>query len=148
MLFRSVPLVAIGEQLTVGFGVDPQLQVQRQMIDKSRTTQGGNQALRFEYRILISSYKPEKVKLQVWDRLPHAETETLGVSLVKATPEVSKDPLYLREDKPNNLLRWDLDVEPETNGEKAMMLQYEFKLELDRNMTIGSFQSKEAPSKK
>ena len=51
----SLPLVAIGEQFTVGFGVDPQLQVQRQMTDKSRTTQGGNQVLRFEYRILIRS---------------------------------------------------------------------------------------------
>jgi hypothetical protein len=28
------------------------------------------------------------------------------------------------------------------NGEKALMVQYEFKLELDKNMTIGSFQSK------
>jgi len=88
------------------------------MTDKSRTNQGGNQVLKYEYRILISSYKTEKVKLQVWDRLPHAETETLGVSLGKHTPEMSKDPLYLREDKPNNLLRWDLEVEPETNGEK------------------------------
>ena len=41
----NLPLVAIGEQFTVGFGVDPQLQVQRQMIDKTRTTQGGNQVL-------------------------------------------------------------------------------------------------------
>ena len=67
----SLPLVAIGEQFTAGFGVDPQLQVQRQMMDKSRTTQGGNQVLSYEYRILVSSYKTEQVKLQVWDRLPH-----------------------------------------------------------------------------
>src|SRR5207247_1975287 len=71
----TLPLVAIGEQFTVGFGVDPQLQVQRQMIDKSKTTQGGNQALRYEYRILVNSYKKEPVRLQVWDRLPHAESE-------------------------------------------------------------------------
>ena len=28
------------------------------------------------------------------------------------------------------------------NGEKSPELQYEFKLELDKNMTIGSFPSK------
>ena len=50
-----------------------------------------------EYRILVSSYRPEKVRLQLWDRLPHAEVETLNVNLVKAAPEVSRDPLYLRE---------------------------------------------------
>src|SRR5207245_1275718 len=82
----SLPLVAIGEQFTAGLGVDPQLQVQRQMTDKSRATNGGNQALSFEYRILVSSYKSEKVRLQVWDRLPHAETETVNVSLLKTAP--------------------------------------------------------------
>jgi hypothetical protein len=138
----NLPLVAIGETFTAGFGAEPQLQVNRQMMDKSRTMQGGNQVLKYEYRILVSSYKGEKVRLQVWDRLPQAENETMGVSLVKAAPEVSKDPLYLREERPQNLLRWDLEVEPAMNGEKALAVQYEFKLELDKQMTIGSFQSK------
>jgi hypothetical protein len=138
----NMPLVAIGEQFTVGFGAEPQLQVHRQMIDKARTMQGGNQVLKYEYRILVNSYKTDRVKLQVWDRLPFAENETMGVSLVKATPEVSKDSLYVREERPHNLLRWDLDVDPAMNGEKAQAIQYEFKLELDKQMTIGSFQSK------
>jgi hypothetical protein len=138
----ELPLVAIGEQFTAGFGVDPQLQVQRQMTDKTRTMQGDNQILKFEYRILISSYKSEPVKVQLWDRLPHAETEAVGVSLVKAQPEISTDALYLRENRPNNLLRWDLTVEPTMNGEKAMPVKYEFKLELGRQMMIGNFQTK------
>lgn len=138
----NLPLVAIGEQFTIGFGTEPQLQVHRQMMDKARAMQGGNQVLKYEYRILVNSYKKDRVKLQVWDRLPFAENETMGVSLVKANPEVSKDSLYLREDRPHNLLRWDLDVDPAMNGEKAQAIQYEFKLELDKQMTIGSFQSK------
>jgi hypothetical protein len=138
----NLPLVAVGEQFTVGFGTEPALQINRQMVDKSRTMQGGNQVLKFEYRMLVSSYKPEKIKLQIWDRLPQAENETLNVTLVKATPEISKDPLYQREDRPHNLLRWDVDVDPKMSGENALTLQYEFKLELDKQMTIGSFQSK------
>jgi hypothetical protein len=138
--------VAVGEQFTVGFGVDPQLQVQRQMIDRSRTTQGGNQVLRYEYRILASSYKSEAVKLQVWDRLPHASNDTVGVSLTRATPELSTDALYLREQRPTNLLRWDVSLDPAMNGEKALALSYEFKLDLDRNMSLGSFQTAEPPA--
>jgi hypothetical protein len=137
----SMPLVAIGEQFTAGFGVDPQVQVQRQMTDKSRSTQGGNQVLRFEYRILASTYKQEKVKLQLWDRLPHAENDTIGVSLIKAAPDLSKDAIYQREQRPNNLLRWDVTLDPGMNSEKALAINYEFKLDLDRQMTIGSFQS-------
>ncbi len=90
----------------------------------------------------MSSYKPEPVKLQVWDRLPRAENETAGVNLVKTTPEISTDSLYLREQRPHNLLRWDLTAEPNMNGEKALAIQYEFKLELDRQMLIGNFLTK------
>jgi uncharacterized protein (TIGR02231 family) len=138
----NLPLVAIGEQFTAGFGVDPQLQVQRHMMDKSRTMNGGNQVLKYEYRILASSYKAEPVSLQVWDRLPSAETETMGVTLVKAEPEVSTDPVYLREEKTHNLLRWDLKLDPAMNGEKAKTIKYEFKLELDKQMMLGSFSVK------
>jgi uncharacterized protein (TIGR02231 family) len=138
----NLPLVAIGEQFTAGFGVDPQLQVQRQLVDKSRSTQGGNQVLKYEYRILVNSYKGEPAKLQVWDRLPKAENETAGIELVKATPALSTDSLYLREERPKNLLRWDLTVEPTTNGEKATPIRYEFKMELDRQMQISNVLSK------
>jgi hypothetical protein len=137
----SLPLVAVGEQFTVGFGIDTQLQVQRQMIDKDRSTQGANQLLRYEYRILVNSYKSERVRLQVWDRLPHAEKETVGVSLLRSTPDISADALYVREQRPSNLLRWDVSVDPNRNGEKALAIRYEFRLELDRKMTLSSFQT-------
>jgi hypothetical protein len=137
----SLPLVAVGEQFTVGFGVDPQVQVQRQMTDKWRTAQGANELLRYEYRILVSSYKSEQIKLQLWDRLPHAEKETVGISLLKSAPEISGDEVYLREQRPNNLLRWDVNVDPEMRGIKALAIKYEFKLELDRHTTISGFQS-------
>jgi uncharacterized protein (TIGR02231 family) len=138
----NLPLVAIGEQFTAGFGVDPQLQVQRQLVDKSKTMQGDNQVLRFEYRILVSSYKAEPARVQLWDRLPHTDTEAVGVSLVKAAPEVSKDPVYQREGRPHNLLRWDLTVAPAATGEKALAVNYEFRLEMGRQMQLGNFAAK------
>lgn len=137
----AMPLVATGESFTVGFGVDPQIVVQRAMTDKMRSTSGGNQLLRFDYRILVNNYKTEKVKLQVWDRLPYAENDSVAVSLLKTTPDLSKDALYLRENRPNNLLRWDLVLDPNTHGEKAAAIKFEFKLELDRQLTIGGFQT-------
>src|SRR5205807_978004 len=42
----TMPLVAIGEEFTAGLGVDPQLQIQRQMVDKAKETKGGNQVLK------------------------------------------------------------------------------------------------------
>jgi hypothetical protein len=82
------------------------------------------------------------VKLQLWDRLPKGETESVNVSLVKCEPDLSKDGLYLRESRPNNLLRWDVDVPANRNGEKAVPVTYEFRMELDRQMAITGFQSR------
>jgi hypothetical protein len=138
----NMPLVAVDEQFTAGFGVDPALRVQRQMMDKARETKGGNQVLKFEYRLLVSSFKSEPVNVQVWDRLPHAENETAGITLVKADPEVSTDALYLREERANNLLRWDLKVDPTMNGEKARAVKYEFKLEMDKQTIVGNVLTK------
>jgi hypothetical protein len=137
-----MPLVASGEEFTAGFGVDTQLQVSRQMIDQTRSTAGGNQVLKYDYRILVSSFKSEPVNLQVWDRLPKGETESIGVILGKFTPELSKDAIYLRESRPNNLLRWDVEVPANSNGEKAFAITYDFRMELDRAMAITGFQSK------
>lgn len=137
-----LPLVAVGEEFTVGFGVDTQLQIQRELVDKAKSMQGGNEVLKYEYRMLISSYKSEPVKLQVWDRLLHADSERVGITLVKTTPELSKDGIYLRESRPKNLLRWDLEVEANRNGENAVPITYEFRMELDRQMAIKGFQSK------
>lgn len=135
----NLPLVAIGEQFTVGFGVDPQIQVDRQLANKTRSIQGGNQVLTYDYRIRISSFKDAGAQVQIWDRLPKAEAEMVDVELVHATPDLSTDPEYLRNDRPKNLLRWDLTLKPGTAGEKAAVISYEFKLQYDRNVAIGNF---------
>ncbi len=139
----EMPLVAIGKPFTMGFGVDPQLQVQRTLMDKTRTTQGGNQVLTFKYRILLSSYKPGIASVQVWDRLPFTDTQSvIAVSVQKSDKDLSTDPLYVRDERPKNLLRWDVQIEPKQNGDKSLSIEYEYKMELDKNITIGSFLSK------
>lgn len=138
----TLPLIAIGARFTVGFGADPQLQVQRKLLDRSRTIQGGNQVLKYDYRILVSSYKHEPVKLQLWERLPHAENPNIAITLVSQTPELCKDPLYLREERTKNLLRWDLTIEPHSSGEKAVVVSYQYRVELDRQMQLGTVATK------
>jgi hypothetical protein len=137
----NLPLVAIGEQFTVGFGVDPQLQVTREQVTKSRTVQGGNQVHAYQYRIRVSSFKPAPVTVQVWDRLPRAEAEAVGVNLVSTSADLSTDPAYVRTERPQNLLRWDLKVEPGMHGERAATVTYDFKLEYDRNVAIADFKA-------
>ena len=58
------------------------------------------------------------------------------------SPDLSKDSLYVRENKPQNLLRWDLMVEPGMTGIKAATIAYQFKLEYARDVVIGNFKPK------
>jgi hypothetical protein len=138
----SLPLVVIGEQFTAGFGVDPQVQVSRQLASRTRSMQGGNQVLTFDYRIAVSSYKAEAVKLQLWDRLPHSEGEAVNVTLTQTSPELSKDGGYVRDERAKNLLRWDLTLPAHSTNETATAVTYQFKLEFDRNSAIQNFLSK------
>lgn len=139
----NMPLVAIGKPFTVGFGADPQVQVSRKLMDKTRTTQGGNQVLTFKYRILLSSYKTTPIDVQVWDRMPHAEAaNAIAVTMVKGETDLSKDPLYVRDERPKNLLRWDMKLDPKQNGEKALAIEYENRIEFDRTVNIGAFLAK------
>ena len=79
----------------------------------------------------------------MWDRLPMSETaQVITVTLANPKPPLSTDPLYVRDERPKNLLRWDVKIDPKQNGEKALSIDYEFKLELDKNVNIAGFLSK------
>ena len=139
----NLPLVASGKPFTVGFGVDPQLQATRKLLDRTRATQGGNQVVDFKYQILLNSYKTGPVEVRVLDRLPYAEaTNTIGVTLLKGGSDLSKDPLYVRDERPKNILRWDVKIDPKQNGDKAMAIEYEYKLEFAQSVNIGAFLTK------
>ena len=87
-------LVAAGEPFIAGFGVDPQLQVGRRLVRKTRSVQGGDQIFDYEFRIGLRNYRPGPVKVQLWDRLPKPQGEAVAVSLVKASSELSADGPY------------------------------------------------------
>jgi hypothetical protein len=116
--------------------------VQRTLVNKNRVTSGGNQVHSFDYQLLVNSYKAEPVKVQVWDRLPKGEAQAIAINLVSQKPDLSGDAIYLREDRPKNLLRWDVTVQPTQNGEKALTIDYAYKLELDKQMGIGTVVAK------
>ena len=82
--------------------------------------QGGNQVHNYEYRITVG-----KLQVRVGEGAGLGSlaagraTEAVAVSLVEPSPKLSADSAYLRLQRPENLLRWDLTVAPGSTGEKA-----------------------------
>ena len=132
----QLPLVTIGEKLTAGFGIDSQVQVAHELEDKKTRVQGGNRIDTYHYRIALSNYKNIGVELQLLDRLPYTEDASIKIELEKTEPELSKDSEYLRTARKKGILRWDLNLPPNTVDENATVVKYSFTMEYDKNMQI------------
>jgi uncharacterized protein (TIGR02231 family) len=131
-----LPQVTTGEKFTTGFGIDSQVQVAHELEDKKTRIQGGNRIDTYHYRIALSNYKNTPVKLRLLDRLPYADTDSIKIELEKAEPQLSKDSEYLRASRKKGILRWELDLKPNTAEEDATIVRYTYTMEYDRNMQI------------
>ncbi len=133
----DVPPTASGQRLIVGFGADQQIRTRRELLAKRDEIQGGNRQLEFEYRLVISNFKDHPVDVRVLDRLPMAK-ESQSVSLQLQPPRIalSEDALYLRLQRPQGILRWDVAVEPGKHGSNALDIEYQFSAAFDRNRQL------------
>ncbi|NIP25485.1 MAG: mucoidy inhibitor MuiA family protein [Phycisphaerae bacterium] len=132
----QLPLVTIGEKLTAGFGIDSQVQVTHELEDKKTRIQGGNRIDTYNYSIALSNYKNTAVELQLLDRLGYTEDSSIKIDLVKTEPQLSEDSEYLRTARKKGILRWDLNLQPNTVDEDATIVKYSFTMEYDKNMRI------------
>lgn len=131
-----IRLVVSGEEFKVGFGVDPQVQVVKEMVTKKESLEGGNKVTEFEYKLLVSNYGDKVVSLKLEDRLPYSPDESVQVKLLEATPEVSQDAEYQRTGFKKGLLRWEMEIPGQAINEKAIGVTYRFRMAHDKEMAI------------
>jgi len=134
----QIKLVTIGEKFTAGFGVDSQIQILREFKDKKSDTLWGNRVENYEYRIAINNYKKTEVNLRLMERLPYTENESLGIEDFKTNTTLSKDAEYLRTLREKGILRWDLNLAPDTIEQNATIITYGFTMKYDNDMHIQS----------
>jgi uncharacterized protein (TIGR02231 family) len=132
----QLPQVTIGEKFTAGFGIDSQVQVAHELEKKKTRVQGGNRIDTYHYRIALNNYKNTAVKLQLLDRLPYSDSTSIKIELEKTKPDLSNDSEYLRTLRKKGILRWDLNLKPNTVDEDATVVKYTYTMEYDRNMRI------------
>lgn len=143
-----IPVVAKGQQFKVGFGVESQLRASRELVNKTDTVQGGNRVLTFRYRLLVENYRDAAVKVRLLDRLPEPRGADIRVTLGDLTDPLSEDEVYLRTFRKMGILRWEIEVPARAAGASAKMVEYEFKMEFDRNLHIGEPEAAEIQKEK
>jgi hypothetical protein len=141
----EIPTVAQGESFLLGFGSDAQLRVRRELMEKKDSVRGGNNELKLAYRIGIENFKKKAINLRLFDRLPYSEKASdMRITLGKLSTELSTDPVYLRRERPKNILRWDVEIPAEAMSEKSSVIEYDFTLDHDRNFIIADASNEKA----
>lgn len=131
--------VTRGQTFVLGFGADPQLTASRQLIDRDQKQQGGNTLLAFEYRLAVENFSAKPAKVRLFDRLPNFSNEDdVRLTLDSGFDDLSKDAVYLRIDRPQGVLRWDIEAKANASGEDATVVSYRYTLEFDRNYGLTS----------
>ena len=135
----EVPTVAQGQTFVVGLGADPQLKTTRELVKRVETTQGGNQVIAFDYRLVVENFSKNKLPVRVFDRVPYTEdAKDMRVTLSDMKDPISQNELYLRIDRPKGILRWDIEVPATASGAKARMVEYDYKLEYARDYYLAN----------
>ncbi len=136
----NIPLVTIGEKFTAGFGIDSQIQVKHELESKKTKVQGGNRIDTYNYRIALNNFKDTPARICLLDRLPYSQNSSIKIDLTGTSIPLSEDAEYVRTLKKKGLLRWDLELEPNTIDEDATIVTYSFTTEYDRNMSLTTVQ--------
>ncbi len=132
----GVPTVAAGESFRAGFGIDTSLRASKELVERTETVQGGNKIVEFTYRLSIENFGKSAAPVRLLDRLPSPKGSEIKVTLVSQSPELSTDKDYLETERKHNILRWDLPVPGGKTGTNAESVEYRFRLEFDRQMTL------------
>ncbi|TWT29238.1 hypothetical protein KOR34_52930 [Posidoniimonas corsicana] len=132
----TVPTVAAGESLHVGLGIDTSLRVSRELVKKESRTQGGNRLVTFDYQLALENFSGQEVDVRLMDRLPKPESNEIKVTLVDPGKPLSEDQEYLKNQRKDGLLRWDLQVPAGATGLNQSTVDYTIQLEYDKQLQI------------
>jgi len=138
-----LPVVARGQNVTVGFGVDTQLRCRRELVDKSDEVSWGSRVQTFHYRLRLENFKDVPVQVRLMDRMPACKTEDVRIELAATSAPLSTDEVYVRDLKPAGILRWDVALDGQAAGAKAKDITYTFQMRYAKDKAVGGYEAVE-----
>lgn len=132
----DIPTVKAGESLTVGLGINSSLRATRELVDRTENVQGGNRVVEFTYAIALENFADAPATVRVLDRVPSGRDSEVKVTMSTMSTELSNEKSYEQTDRRKGILRWDVEVPGQSITTSAKSLQYKFKVEYDKGMTL------------
>lgn len=132
----DLPTVSAGQAFSLGFGADSSLKASRELLERTESIQGGNRVVDITYRLSIENFGATPASVQLLDRMPKTGDRQIKVTLVSSEEALSKDETYQRTGRKEGILRYDFTAPPRAIGASATTIDYTFRLEYDKQMTI------------
>jgi len=118
----SLGEIAVGGEIELWFGKEPGVTVRRELVSKKASESGlfaKSKGIDREYRILLVNTLPRAVEVEIWDRVPVSRNEQLKVELSAVAPALATDAKYLKDERPQGLLKWVLPLAARAAGTEA-----------------------------
>lgn len=132
----DLPTVAVGQGFTLGFGADTSLKASRELLERNESIQGGNRVVELTYRLSVENFGANPAQVRLVDRLPKSSDKQIKVTMVAGDASLSRDDEYLRTQRKDGILRWDIAAPPRSSGASATTVEYTFRLEYDKQMSL------------
>jgi uncharacterized protein (TIGR02231 family) len=130
--------IAIGETMTVGFGVNSMLRSQRALIDQQERVQGGNAVVDLTYRLTLENFSDEASIVRLKDRLPLVKPNEIKLTIVDSGTDNGNGIIDHHYDAAQGIMTWHVNVPAGATGRDAATVEYTIRLEYDRQMAIVS----------
>lgn len=101
----------VGGEVELWFGKEPRVTVKRELVAKKDSESGvfsKSKSIDRDYRIVLANTIARAVDVEVWDRAPVSQSDEAKVAITDVTPALSTDEKYVKDSKPQGLLKWTL----------------------------------------
>ncbi len=132
----TLPQVRPGQRFTAGFGMDPRLTARHDLLARQEELKGGNKELALTYNIRLENFSDTPLAVRVLDRYPAPAKGRIYVAFLDAKPALSDDADYVKRLKPHHLLRWDVNVPARATDDKALVIEYGFRVGFAKDLQI------------
>jgi hypothetical protein len=132
-----IPLVAKGQPVSLGFGMDTQLRCSRELKDKSDKTFLGSRIQTFEYVLRIESFKDTPVTVRLVDRMPTTQDDDMDIKFEDASQPLAKTDDYTSRQREQGLLMWQVEVPARSIDATARTVTYSYETKFASDRSVG-----------
>ncbi|MEY3022396.1 MAG: hypothetical protein RIS86_1594 [Planctomycetota bacterium] len=110
----------VGGEVELWFGKEPRVTVKRELVSRKSSESGvfsKSKEISREYRIELANTLARAVDVEVWDRVPVSRSADARIEIREISPALSEDAQYLKDARPQGLLKWTVALPARDAGE-------------------------------